>query len=125
MQNFCGFDAKSQFASVVAVQEGPRYEDPGMEYLYRKLMVAWDEALAGGTFAMAGEFGCYKYTPHPMVLDWLEDYLRLWKERNMGWAMWNLRGSIGILDSERDDVEYEEFRGHKLDRKMLDLLRKY
>ena len=57
--------------------------------------------------------------------DGLEDYLRLWKERNMGWAMWNLRGSFGILDSERADVEYEEFRGHKLDRKMLDLLRKY
>lgn len=125
VQNFCGFDAKSQFASVVAVQEGPRYEDPGMEYLHRKLMVAWDEALAGGTFAMAGEFGCYKYTPHMLVMDWLEDYLRLWKERNMGWAMWNLRGSFGILDSERVDVEYEEFRGHKLDRKMLDLLRKY
>ena len=58
-------------------------------------------------------------------IQWLEDYLRLWKERNMGWAMWNLRGSFGILDSERADVEYEEFRGHKLDRKMLDLLRKY
>ena len=74
---------------------------------------------------MTGEFGCYQYTQHTLVMDWLEDYLRLWKERNMGWAMWNLRGSFGILDSERADVEYEEFRGHKLDRKMLDLLRKY
>lgn len=43
----------------------------------------------------------------------------------MGWAMWNLRGAIGILDSGRSDVEYEDFRGHKLDRKMLDLLLKY
>ena len=58
-----------------------------MEYLYRKLMVAWDEAIAGGVFAMTGEFGCYQYTQHTLVMDWLEDYLRLWKERNMEWMM--------------------------------------
>ena len=43
----------------------------------------------------------------------------------MGWALWNLRGTNGILDSERADVEYEDYEGHKLDRKMLDLLRRY
>ena len=43
----------------------------------------------------------------------------------MGWALWNLRGSIGILDSERADVEYEDYEGHKLDRKMLELLQRY
>ena len=64
-------------------------------------------------------------TPHDIVLDIFEDYLYLWKERNMGWALWNLRGSIGVLDSELADVEYENFRGHKLDRKMLDLLQRY
>jgi endoglucanase len=36
--------------------------------------------------------------------------------------MWNLRGSFGIVDSGRADVAYEDFQGHKLDRKMLDLL---
>ena len=113
------------FVAVGAAVAAPRYADAGMEYLYRKLMAPWDEACAAGTFAFVGEFGCYKYTPHALVLDWLEDYLRLWKERGMGWAMWNLRGAIGILDSGRSDVEYEDFRGHKLDRKMLDLLLKY
>ena len=29
------------------------------------------------------------------------------------------------MDSGRADVEYEDFEGHKLDRKMLDLLRRY
>jgi endoglucanase len=37
--------------------------------------------------------------------------------------MWNLRGSFGPVDSGRDDVAYEEWRGPKLDRAMLDLLR--
>jgi endoglucanase len=36
--------------------------------------------------------------------------------------MWNLRGTFGIVDSQRADVVYENFRGHKLDRKMLELL---
>ena len=39
--------------------------------------------------------------------------------------MWNFRGSFGILDSDRKDVQYEDFNGHKLDRKMLELLQKY
>ena len=34
-------------------------------------------------------------------------------------------GSFGILDSERKDVRYENWRGHKLDRKMLELLREF
>jgi hypothetical protein len=30
-----------------------------------------------------------------------------------------------VMDSGRADVQYEDFRGHKLDRKMLDLLQRY
>jgi hypothetical protein len=32
---------------------------------------------------------------------------------------------MGILDSGRTDVKYEDYQGHKLDRKMLDLLQRY
>ena len=39
--------------------------------------------------------------------------------------MWNFRGSFGILDSGREDTEYEEFEGHKLDRAMLELIRQH
>ncbi len=35
----------------------------------------------------------------------------------------NLRGDFGVLDSNRADVPYEEHKGHKLDRRMLELLR--
>lgn len=69
-----------------------------------------------------GEFGCYKYTPHPVTLAFMQDLLSTLKENNIGWAMWQLRGVNGILDSERDDVIYEPYRGHKLDRKMLEIL---
>ena len=74
---------------------------------------------------MVGEFGCHNRTPHPVVLAWMEDCLQNWQDAGWGWALWNLRGSFGILDSGRQDVQYEEFHGHKLDRKMLELLQRY
>ena len=70
-----------------------------------------------------GEFGVYNQTPHEVTLAWMRDILASWKTAGWGWALWILRGSHGILDSERSDVEYESFRGHKLDRTMLELLR--
>jgi len=72
-----------------------------------------------------GEWGAFNKTPHDVVLGWMEDCLSLWKAAGWGNAMWNLRGAFGVLDSERADVQYEDFKGHKLDRKMLELLRKY
>lgn len=72
-----------------------------------------------------GEFGCANKTPHSVVLAWLEDLLSVLKERNIGWGIWNLSGIFGVMDSDRDDVEYENFLGHKLDRKMLNILQKY
>lgn len=53
----------------------------------------------------------------------MKDCLENWKQAGIGWALWNLRGSFGVLDSERTDVAYENYQGHKLDRKMLELLR--
>ena len=125
VQVFRGFDAAPAVASAARADAAPRYADVGMEYLYTRLLKPWDAAREAGTFAFVGEFGCYKYTPHALVLDWLEDYLRLWKERDMGWALWNLRGAFGVLDSGREDVDYEDFHGHRLDRKMLELLQRY
>ena len=72
-----------------------------------------------------GEGGCFNITPHGVTLRWMEDVLDTLKGYNIGWALWNLRGGFGILDSVRSDVEYEDYKGHKLDRKMFDLLRKY
>lgn len=125
-QRFFGFDAPEPFAAIGA-SASQRYADKGRETLWRKAFVGWrwGEMLERGEFVMASEFGAYNKTPHAVVLAWLEDNLRLWKELNVPWALWNLRGSFGVLDSSRKDVSYEDFRGHKLDRKMLELLQRY
>jgi hypothetical protein len=39
--------------------------------------------------------------------------------------MWNFRGSFGPLDSGRTDVDYENWKRHKLDRRMMELIQAY
>ena len=92
------------------------------ETLRQNLVMPWKKLEQRGVGVHVGEFAVYNRTPHPVTLAWLRDCLDLWKEAGWGWAMWNLRGELGVLDSQRRDVKYEDFRGHKLDREMLKLL---
>lgn len=92
------------------------------QWLWDTNIRPWLAVRERGVGVIVGEFGAYNRTPHEVTLAWLEDCLANWKRAEFGWAMWNFRGPFGILDSGRSDVEYEDFHGHKLDRKMLDLL---
>lgn len=83
----------------------------------------WQALEKKGIGIHVGEWGVYNFTPHDVALAWMADSLDLWKSAGWGWALWNLRGSFGVLDSGRADVTYEDFKGHKLDRKMLEMLR--
>jgi endoglucanase len=92
------------------------------EKLRAEEIAKWKVLTDRGAPVHVGEWGCYTRTPHDVCLAWMGDQLALWKEAGWGWSMWNLRGEFGILDSNRDDVRYEDYRGHKLDRRMLELL---
>jgi endoglucanase len=92
------------------------------ERLRRERIKPWKDLQARGVGVHVGEWGPFNCTPHKTALAWMRDQLELWKEAGWGWAMWNLRGAFGPLDSGRTDVEYEDFRGHKLDREMLSLI---
>jgi hypothetical protein len=70
-----------------------------------------------------GEWGVHHRTPHPVALGWMRDCLANWRRVGFGWSLWNLRGTFGVIDSERSDVTYEAYRGRRLDRRMLELLR--
>jgi len=93
--------------------------------LQHQLIRPWKELEAMGVGVHVGEFGAHNHTPHKVTLAWLRELLGLWKQAGWGWALWNFRGSFGVMDSERTDVAYENFHGHKLDRAMLELLREY
>lgn len=92
------------------------------DWLRRQRIKPWQDLERSGAGVHVGEWGAFSHTPHAVVLAWMRDCLDLWKEVGWGWALWNLRGDFGILDSRRKDVVYEPFREHLLDRKMLTLL---
>ena len=100
----------------------------GME-LNRKMLEEafqpWIDLVKKGIGVHCGECGCYSETPHEVFLAWFEDQLDILTSAGIGWALWNFHGSFGILDSGRKDIEYEDFHGRKLDRKLLNVLQKY
>ena len=95
------------------------------EWLWKQCIEPWQEVERQGTGVMVGEWGVFNRTPHDVVLRWAEDCLANWQKAGWGWAMWNFRGSMGVMDSGRRDIRYEDFEGHKLDRKLMDLLQRY
>ncbi len=105
------------------IKKGKETQDRA--WLGRTCIEPWKKLAAKGVGVHVGEWGSYNKTPHDVVLRWARDFLTLWKEAGWGWALWNFRGSFGILDSDRADVKYEDYKGHKLDRKMLALLREF
>jgi len=85
----------------------------------------WIDLAAQSTGVHCGEAGAFSYTPHAVVLAWFRDVLEILTPHNIGYALWNFRGSFGIVDSGRADVAYEDWHGHKLDRAFLELLQAF
>ncbi len=96
-------------------------------WLDQKYIRPWKKLEAQGVGVHVGEWGVLDTVPHEIALAWSRDYLSLWKEAGWGWALWNIRGEhgFGFVDTKRSDVVYEDFHGHRLDRKMLELLLEY
>ncbi|TDB68063.1 glycoside hydrolase family 5 protein [Arundinibacter roseus] len=101
----------------------------GNQYLSRAMLETmyepWIALTKQGVGVHCGECGCFNKTPHAVFLAWFEDVLDILTEHKIGYALWEFRGSFGMLDSGRDDVAYEDHHGYKLDRKLLTLLQKY
>ena len=57
--------------------------------------------------------------------DWMKPVESQLKKLDDAVRYGNLDGSFGILDTPRTDCEFEDFHGHKLDRKALELLRRH
>ena len=100
----------------------------GNEYWDRarleKYYQQWIDLASKGIGVHCGECGCYTKTPHNVFLAWFGDLLDVLKQNGIGFALWNFRGDFGIMDSRRSDVQYEDWYGRQLDRKLLELLRK-
>ena len=85
----------------------------------------WAALLARGVGVHCGEAGCYHHTPHAVFLAWFREVLDVLGGHGIGWALWNFRGSFGVLDSGRADVAYQDWHGHRLDAALLALLQAF
>lgn len=103
------------------VIDGQTFGRKNLEELYQP----WIELVRKGVGVHCGECGCWKETPHEVFLAWFGDVLDILTENQIGYALWNFRGEFGVMDSGRKDVQYEDWHGHQLDRKMLELLQKH
>ena len=101
--------------------DGQEFNKQVLEEFYQP----WIDLVNKGVGVHCGECGCYNKTPHKVFLAWFSDQLDILTSAGIGWGLWNFRGDFGLLDSGRTDVEYEDFHGHQLDRKLLDLLQKH
>ena len=82
----------------------------------------WIDMVNKGVGVHCGECGCVKDTPHDVFLAWFGDVLDILTSNGIGFALWELKGDFGILNSSRADVQYEDWYGYKLDKKLLTLL---
>jgi endoglucanase len=115
-------------ASWVGGEKFPEPTWPGQDWDRKRLeshYQRWADLAKKGVGVHCGEGGAFNKTPHKVMLAWLRDVLEILTGYGIGLALWNFRGSFGIIDSDRADVEYEDFNGHKLDRKLLDLLQEF
>ena len=100
----------------------------GDQYLSRAMLETmyqpWAELIQKGVGVHCGECGCWNQTPHAVFLAWFEDVLDVLSGHGIGFALWEFQGSFGLVNSGRQDVAYEDWYGHKLDRKLLTLLQK-
>jgi endoglucanase len=103
-------------------QVGDQYLSRGMLEQYYK---PWIDLVNSGVGVHCGECGSWNKTPHPVFLAWFGDVLDILSSNGIGFSLWEFMGDFGVLDSRRSDVAYEDFHGHKLDRKLLNLMLKY
>lgn len=104
---------------------GWNYDGPWDRARLEAHYAPWADLAARGVGVHCGEGGAFCHTPHAVLLRWFRDVLEILTGHNIGWALWNLRGAFGILDSKRQDVAYEDWHGHQLDRAYLELLREF
>ena len=78
------------------------------------------------TRVFCGEFGCFKKTPHDVMLKWLEDLMIILKKYDIGYALWNFKSpNFGLVNNSRTDAPMKNVNGYSVDIDVLNILQKY
>lgn len=96
----------------------------GNRNMLKQYYQPWIDLVKQGVGVHCGECGCWSKTPHDVFLSWFTDVLEILGSNGIGFALWEFSGSFGVMNSQRSDVQYENWHGQQLDRKLLQLLQK-
>ena len=94
------------------------------ERLYKQYEIWAKMAQEYNVGVHCGEGGVYKDAPYEDAIHWFEDVMDILNGFNIGFAMWNLRGPFGIIDSQRKGCKYTDYKGHLLDKRMLEIMKR-
>ncbi len=83
----------------------------------------WKEVEAKGVKVHIGEFGCYNKIDNDIAMRWLTDLITVLNENNWGYSLWNFAGTFGVVNHGRPGTVYEDYKGMKVDRPFLELLK--
>lgn len=84
----------------------------------------WIDLKNSGVGVHCGECGSWNKTPHEVFLAWFADVTDILSSHQIGFALWEFIGDFGMLNSGRADVDYQDWHGYKLDRKLLELIKR-
>ncbi|NJM17178.1 MAG: glycoside hydrolase family 5 protein [Bacteroidales bacterium] len=82
-------------------------------------------AVALGRGVHCGEMGAQKELAAKYFLPWMKDNLEILKKYQIGYALWEFVGGFGLLDTGREGMRKEKFKGHELDIELLELLKAF
>ncbi|NLW21041.1 MAG: cellulase family glycosylhydrolase [Clostridiales bacterium] len=82
----------------------------------------WKDLESQGVRVHIGEFGCYNKTPSDVALAWQKDLLSVYRELEFGYALWNFKGTYGVVEHNKPGAKYELIDGFQVDRALLEAL---
>ncbi len=72
-----------------------------------------------------GEGGFASSAPYDVLIKWFSDVMDILTEFGIGFGLWGFcDGVFGIMDTDRKGCEYVDYRGHHLDKKMYEIMKR-
>lgn len=113
-----GFDKLPEPIYPGTIWEGREWNKDTLREFYKP----WRDLREKGVKVHIGEFGCYNKTPNDVALRWLGDLMSLYKEFKWGYSLWNFEGPFGIINHGRPGSTFENIKGYKVDRQLLEIM---
>lgn len=102
----------------------PGMECDGYKWSWEALMdfyKPWKQMADQGVPVHLGECGCYNKVKNETALAWYKDFFSVCNELGFGFALWNFRGPFGIVEHGRENTNWKNINGMKVDAELYEL----